>query len=571
MGRWGLFSVAAAVLGLMAASQPTQEGSAMAGVTRDVALRRLVEYFSALPLSEAESVVQGLPEELRGTGPAAAIVDPRRRKTAMQNRMREFFGAYADPHRKEPVDHSRAYDRFKGRLFPDLAKYNFGLCGTGDPESTVELMDMLTSHVEGTGGIAVVRKGGTAAASRVTPEALLHMLLVSSDICQVRTNIDVEAFNTYSLRATERAPESEEVLDGRSLSEETGYESTIVDGVPDYEDLSEDPAAEYVELYDDEVSSFIYLGFSFPFYDQYYSYVYISSNGFITFEPGTGSACCAGQILPDPGPPNTLIAGWWNDLDPEEEPGEILTLSRPNSFIVHFYNVHHFGGERPVDFQIALMKSGSFEIRHKSIGEPTFDRRARRLEEGTSESTNSTVGYENQDGTLGDVLYKWPPDGDAYSYAFNPEDDRTFVVSPLVLTPLPSTLPSSIPTPVPSPLPTTLPSPGPTAIPTPLSTPNPSVLPTPVPSSPTNVPTHSPTGEPTVSPTHVPTPAPTSPSPTHVPTDECGFEPPSPSPTAAPTVCTATTAPTVTKVKTRRRQYNESETMKSFAKETTCS
>jgi len=102
-------------------------------------------------------------------------------------------------------------------------------------------------------------------------------------------------------------------------------------------------------------------------------------------------------------------------------------------------------------------------------------------------------------------------------------------------------------------------------------TPEPTSEPTREPTSaPTQTPTHDPTPYPTDAPTHTPTHVPTTSMPTHIPTDECGFKPPSPAPTQGPTICTNTMSPTITKVKTRRRQRDLEETIDSWSKETTC-
>lgn len=71
-----------------------------------------------------------------------------------------------------------------------------------------------------------------------------------------------------------------------------------------------------VSLSDDAVSSAIPIGFNFTFFCNNYSNLYISSNGFVTFNAGSGSGCCAGQIIPDANDPNNLIAATWDDLYP---------------------------------------------------------------------------------------------------------------------------------------------------------------------------------------------------------------------------------------------------------------
>ncbi|MDI1354941.1 MAG: hypothetical protein PSX36_08485, partial [bacterium] len=66
---------------------------------------------------------------------------------------------------------------------------------------------------------------------------------------------------------------------------------------------------------DDCVSSPIPLGFNFTFFCHTYTAFVVSTNGFLSFDPGSGAGCCAGQILPDPSTPNNVIAFNWTDLN----------------------------------------------------------------------------------------------------------------------------------------------------------------------------------------------------------------------------------------------------------------
>ncbi|MGD1843838.1 MAG: T9SS type A sorting domain-containing protein [Salibacteraceae bacterium] len=99
-----------------------------------------------------------------------------------------------------------------------------------------------------------------------------------------------------------------------------------------------------VPLGDDVVSPAIALPFTFKFYDVDYTDVYISSNGFLAFDPGTPSGCCTGQNLPNPFTPNNVIAFAWEDLNTNTGSGavEYYTVgTAPNRvFVVEFNNVH---------------------------------------------------------------------------------------------------------------------------------------------------------------------------------------------------------------------------------------
>ncbi len=72
-----------------------------------------------------------------------------------------------------------------------------------------------------------------------------------------------------------------------------------------------------LHLADDQVAGPISIGFSFKFYGHDYTQVYVSSNGFITFNSNAGDGCCKGDPIPTPGgDADNLIAAFWDNLDP---------------------------------------------------------------------------------------------------------------------------------------------------------------------------------------------------------------------------------------------------------------
>lgn len=124
-----------------------------------------------------------------------------------------------------------------------------------------------------------------------------------------------------------------------------------------------------VSLGDDAVSSAINIGFSFDFYGVTYTQFQISSNGFITLGTGnTDNGCCSGETLPTSNAlsPDKLIAGYWEDLDPNNGVDGVIETyefgSGANEVrVINFIDVPHFpgAGSSEVTFQIALYESSN--------------------------------------------------------------------------------------------------------------------------------------------------------------------------------------------------------------------
>ncbi len=153
------------------------------------------------------------------------------------------------------------------------------------------------------------------------------------------------------------------------------------------------PGGTTVSLSDDDVSVALPIGFTFEFYEMNYTEFYISSNGFITFTGGQGSGCCSGQLLPDPNGPNNLIAGYWEDLNPDSggQPAENVisyeTTGVPGDQIlkVKYFNVDHFANGNNVTFEIWLYENGNLiEVHCTECSDPPdgFD-------------SGHTIGVEN--------------------------------------------------------------------------------------------------------------------------------------------------------------------------------
>lgn len=145
-----------------------------------------------------------------------------------------------------------------------------------------------------------------------------------------------------------------------------------------------------IALGDDQVSGAIPIGFTFNFYGNPYTSVYVSSNGFITFDATSSSGCCSGEALPSATSPSNLIAGFWEDLYP---PGGGTIKYRTNGLspnrelIVQWTNVPHHASGNLVTFQIRLFE-GSNKIEIHANSAP-------------SDGGTHVTGIENAGGSTG--------------------------------------------------------------------------------------------------------------------------------------------------------------------------
>lgn len=113
------------------------------------------------------------------------------------------------------------------------------------------------------------------------------------------------------------------------------------------------------------------MGFNFSFYGTTYSQAYISSNGFLTFNPDSYDGCCDGPSLPNlSSDPSNLIAGFWNDLNPSSGGNiryQTIGTAGSQQFIVGYYDVNHYRSGPPVTFEMILFEgSNNIELQYGS-------------------------------------------------------------------------------------------------------------------------------------------------------------------------------------------------------------
>lgn len=133
------------------------------------------------------------------------------------------------------------------------------------------------------------------------------------------------------------------------------------------------------------------LPFTFKFFGEDQNSVTIGANGFLTFGPLSGSNFSNDQI-PNVDNPNFLIAGMWDDLEPQNG-GGVFFDGNSERFIVQYDSVPGFGFPPfipipdPVSFQIIIYPNGQIKMQYEDVN--------------STIRTSSTVGLEGPEGLTG--------------------------------------------------------------------------------------------------------------------------------------------------------------------------
>jgi hypothetical protein len=153
-----------------------------------------------------------------------------------------------------------------------------------------------------------------------------------------------------------------------------------------------------IGLGDDSFAGPLSLGFSFPFYENSYSDVYVGSNGIITF--GAGSSARSNLGIPNAVAPNNMIALWWDDLDPSDGGAIYYYTDMTNGyFVISFVGVPNYqspDGTGSLTCQAILYPSGKMKLQYL-----TMDAGA-----DANGLIGSSIGLENAGGSDGlEVVY----------------------------------------------------------------------------------------------------------------------------------------------------------------------
>jgi hypothetical protein len=141
---------------------------------------------------------------------------------------------------------------------------------------------------------------------------------------------------------------------------------------------------------DEGIAGPIDIGFGFPFFSGpqspgVFTQLYVSPNGFVTFNPFGGDTS-TNRALPGAQAPTNMIAFFWDDLDLSTT-GHVYVDSDPfaGAFTLQFQNVRFKGSASTVTCQLILKTSGEILMQYKSM----------------ATSNACTVGLQNAAGNQG--------------------------------------------------------------------------------------------------------------------------------------------------------------------------
>ncbi len=136
----------------------------------------------------------------------------------------------------------------------------------------------------------------------------------------------------------------------------------------------------------DDANTSLPLPFTFSFFGEDKTTVFVASNGFLSFR-NQGNNTFTNTTIPATTNPNDLVAGFWDDLNPSlPGGGTIHYLSSATRFVVQFTNIRPFSGTGAYTFQMILNADGTIVYQYLNM---------------TGAVNSATIGIENVDGTKG--------------------------------------------------------------------------------------------------------------------------------------------------------------------------
>ncbi|QCK14479.1 Ig-like domain-containing protein [Mangrovivirga cuniculi] len=209
-------------------------------------------------------------------------------------------------------------------------------------------------------------------------------------------NAEVLAFDNFNVETAEKSTEDTRVgtpVD-KSLGTDNGFGYSWIDSdeaggpVYNFNDITS-TGTEITDALGGDGSTEVSLSFPFEFYGEEQNSVFINANGFLAFTPPAAPTWLNTQIPVDDNV-NNVIAGFWNDLEPQEFDGAVHFQDFGDHFIVQWTQVTEFFGtaEEYVTFQIVLYDDGNIDVFYEDVLTASF-------------VNTATIGIENADGSDG--------------------------------------------------------------------------------------------------------------------------------------------------------------------------
>jgi len=118
---------------------------------------------------------------------------------------------------------------------------------------------------------------------------------------------------------------------------------------------------------DEGIAGPISIGFAFPFFTSSFAQLYVSPNGFVTFNPFSGDTS-TNTSLPNASAPSNSIAFFWDDLDINTS-GHVYVFTDAinGTFTVEFQNVRFKNTTATVNCQLILKTTGEILMEYQSM------------------------------------------------------------------------------------------------------------------------------------------------------------------------------------------------------------
>ncbi len=159
----------------------------------------------------------------------------------------------------------------------------------------------------------------------------------------------------------------------------------------------------------DDTYGSVTLPFSFPFYDNSFSTVYVSSNGYLSFSDSSPTRYSNPSFPSSISDSLNVIALFWDDLRAEDN---IYSWSTSNYVVIGYDNYRHLGGATAGTFEVVLKADGDILLNYQSI----------------SSDYGSTVGVNYGDGILATAFTNGLGSTSSFSLLFTQKIERIEII-----------------------------------------------------------------------------------------------------------------------------------------------